>query len=61
MPPDPRDCIGPDHHMAHHRDLTRGSIPAHFRALAVPAAIGMVFSTLYNVVDLWYGSPFRCS
>ena len=37
-----------------HRDLTRGSIPAHFRALAVPAAIGMVFSTLYNVVDLWY-------
>ncbi len=40
--------------MTHHRDLTRGSIPAHFRALAVPAAIGMVFSTLYNVVDLWY-------
>lgn len=36
------------------RDLTRGPLPGHFRALAVPAAIGMVFSTLYNVVDLWY-------
>lgn len=36
------------------RNLRQGSIPGHFRALAVPAAIGMVFSTLYNVVDLWY-------
>lgn len=40
--------------MAGSRDLRRGSIPGHFRALAVPAAIGMVFSTLYNVVDIWY-------
>jgi putative MATE family efflux protein len=36
------------------RDLKTGSIPGHFRALAVPAAIGMVFSTLYNVVDVWF-------
>lgn len=36
------------------RNLREGSIPGHFRALAVPAAIGMVFSTLYNVVDMWY-------
>ena len=39
---------------ARSRNLRQGSIPGHFRALAVPAAIGMVFSTLYNVVDLWY-------
>lgn len=36
------------------RDLTTGSIPGHFRALAVPTAIGMVFTTLYNVVDVYY-------
>jgi putative MATE family efflux protein len=36
------------------RNLRQGSIPGHFRALAVPAAIGLVFTTLYNVVDLWY-------
>jgi len=34
------------------RDLRTGAIPGHFRALAVPAAIGMVFSTLFNVVDV---------
>ena len=36
------------------RDLTTGSIPEHFRALAIPTAIGMVFTTLYNVVDTFY-------
>lgn len=36
------------------RDLTKGSIPHHFRVLAVPTAIGMVFTTLYNVVDVFY-------
>ena len=41
------------------RDLTTGSIPGHFRALALPAAIGMVFSTLYNVVDVWYAGLLR--
>jgi putative MATE family efflux protein len=40
--------------MARGRDLRQGSIPGHFRALAVPAAIGMMFATLYNVVDIWY-------
>ena len=35
-------------------DLTQGSIPAHFRRMAVPLAVGMVFSTLYNVVDTFY-------
>jgi putative MATE family efflux protein len=36
------------------RDLSTGPIPQHFRALAVPMAIGMVFSTLYNVVDVYF-------
>ncbi|MEM9009911.1 MAG: MATE family efflux transporter [Pseudomonadota bacterium] len=36
------------------RDLTAGSIPGHFRALAVPSAVGMLFTTLYNVVDMFY-------
>lgn len=36
------------------RDLTTGSISGHFRALALPAAVGMLFSTLYNVVDVYF-------
>jgi putative MATE family efflux protein len=36
------------------RDLTIGTIGSHFKALAVPAAIGMLFSTLYNVVDVYF-------
>jgi len=36
------------------RDLTQGSIGGHFRALALPAAVGMLFSTLYNVVDVYF-------
>jgi putative MATE family efflux protein len=36
------------------RDLTTGPIPDHFRALALPTAIGMLFTTLYNVVDVYY-------
>lgn len=35
-------------------DLTEGSIPSHFKKIAIPAAIGMVFTTLYNVVDVFY-------
>lgn len=35
-------------------DLTQGPLPGHFRRIAVPAALGMLFSTLYNVVDVWY-------
>lgn len=26
----------------------------HFRALAIPAAFGMLFATLYNVVDVYF-------
>jgi putative MATE family efflux protein len=36
------------------RDLTTGTMAGHFRALAIPAALGMLFSTLYNVVDIFY-------
>ncbi|PTX57361.1 putative MATE family efflux protein [Litoreibacter ponti] len=35
-------------------DLTEGSIAGHFRTLALPAALGMLFSTLYNVVDVYF-------
>ena len=35
-------------------DLTRGSIPKHLLALAAPIAIGMVFQTLYFLVDLYF-------
>lgn len=35
-------------------DLTKGPISGHFRKLALPAAVGMLFSTLYNVVDTFY-------
>ena len=35
-------------------DLTEGTIASHFKALAVPAAFGMLFSTLYNVVDVYF-------
>ncbi len=35
-------------------DLTTGPMSLHFRNLAVPAAMGMLFSTLYNVVDVYF-------
>jgi putative MATE family efflux protein len=40
--------------MKHSHDLTTGSLALHYRKLAVPLAIGMVFSTLYNVVDVFF-------
>ncbi|MCE2524014.1 MAG: MATE family efflux transporter [Rhodobacteraceae bacterium] len=40
--------------MTHTADLTVGSIPGHFRRMAIPTAIGMVFTTLYNVVDSYF-------
>jgi putative MATE family efflux protein len=40
--------------MTRSHDLTVGTLSGHFLRLAVPAAIGMVFSTLYNVVDVFY-------
>ncbi len=39
-------------------DLTQGPIMGHFRRIALPAAIGMLFSTLYNVVDTFYSGYF---
>ena len=39
-------------------DLTQGPLGGHFRRLAVPAAVGMLFSTLYNVVDTFYAGFF---
>ena len=35
-------------------DLTTGSMASHFRALAIPAAFGMLFATLYNIVDVYW-------
>ena len=40
--------------MSQTHDLTQGSIALHFKRLAVPAAVGMVFTTLYNVVDVFF-------
>ena len=35
-------------------DLTTGPMSGHFRTLAIPAAFGMLFATLYNVVDVYW-------
>ncbi|MEX0279996.1 MAG: MATE family efflux transporter [Arenibacterium sp.] len=35
-------------------DLTTGAMLLHYRNLAIPAALGMVFATLYNVVDVFF-------
>ncbi|MDA8586668.1 MATE family efflux transporter [Rhodobacteraceae bacterium] len=35
-------------------DLTMGPMSLHFKNLAIPAAFGMLFSTLYNVVDVYF-------
>ena len=35
-------------------DLTTGPMALHFRTLAIPAAFGLLFTTLYNVVDVYY-------
>ncbi|MFK7753179.1 MAG: MATE family efflux transporter [Sedimentitalea sp.] len=39
-------------------DLTTGPIQGHFRKLAIPAALAMLFSTLYNIVDTFYAGYF---
>ncbi len=36
------------------RNLTEGALAGHLRQMAVPAALGMVFTTLYNVVDTYF-------
>ena len=35
-------------------DLTQGPMREHFITLAIPAALGMLFATLYNVVDTFF-------
>lgn len=40
--------------MSSKEDLTTGPMALHFRNLAVPAALGMLFATLYNVVDVYW-------
>jgi len=35
-------------------DLTVGSINSHFKRIAIPASIGFLFNTLFNVVDSIY-------
>jgi putative MATE family efflux protein len=36
------------------QDLTNGSITGHLARMAVPIAVGMVFQTLYYLVDLYF-------
>ena len=36
------------------RDLTRGPIYKHMIRIGIPAALGMVFNTLYNLTDNWF-------
>jgi putative MATE family efflux protein len=38
------------------KDLTQGSVTRHLLAMAVPIAIGMMFQTLYYLVDLYFVS-----
>ena len=35
-------------------DLTKGAIYPHMINLAIPASMGMMFDTLYNLTDNWY-------
>ena len=42
-------------------DLTSGKISTHFRNLAVPMAIGMVFYTLYNMVGIFFAGKLSTS
>ncbi|MEP5088961.1 MAG: MATE family efflux transporter, partial [Paracoccaceae bacterium] len=36
------------------QDLTQGALSGHFRQLAIPGALGMLFNTLYNIVDMYF-------
>ncbi len=37
-----------------HIDLTQGDIKAHIKQLAVPASVGFLFHTMYNVTDTYF-------
>jgi len=36
------------------KDLTQGSVYRHMIRIGIPAALGMVFNTLYNLTDNWF-------
>jgi len=36
-------------------DLTTAPVPVLIRRLAIPAGTGFFFTTMFNVVDIWYG------
>lgn len=42
------------HEVSRMKDLTQGSIACHLLSMALPAAVGMVFQTLYVFIDLWF-------
>ena len=39
-------------------NLTTGNIGKHLRTIAVPASIGMIFSTLYNITDTFFAGMY---
>ena len=40
----------------HHLDLTSAPVPYALRTIAIPATVGIIFNTMYNVVDtFWAG------
>lgn len=41
--------------MSSNLDMTGGSIPRNLITMAVPASVGFLFNTLYNVVDTYWG------
>ena len=42
-------------------DLTKGTIATHFRTLAIPGALSMLFTTLYNIVDIFFAGLISTS
>lgn len=36
------------------KNLSEGSIPKHLITIGLPASIGLMFNTLFNVVDTWF-------
>ena len=42
-------------------NLAAGPIRQHFLTLAIPAAVGMLFNTLYNIVDIFFAGLLSTS
>ncbi len=36
-------------------DLTQGAVSSHFLRMSLPASIGFIFNTLYNITDTYFG------